>query len=484
MKKGFLFIVTILLLTSINVSAQKNADSYKKGYQFSVKIKDLKDTVLYFGNYYAHQSYSVDTAFVDKKGIFKFKNTEKEMFPGMYFFVTPEGKYFEIIIDPLKENLNFEFETSDANLVMDMQSKGSVQNKLFFEYNKYNQKMYMSLDSIKKADNLSDDDYKKLRVEFGKTVDSNKVLFMEKNPEHFLTRMLTATKDITLPDSPKDEEGNFIDTTFLDYLRVYYREHYFDNMPLDWDGLIRTPKAVFHDRLDNYFDHVLKYSSPDTIIKYADLLIEKTRPSKEVFKYVVWYLSDKYIKSNLLGYDAVYVHLIEKYYMSGDAFWATPSGIEEEGKRAMVWKNLLRGKTAPELITKNIDDRWVSLHAIPNKFTVLIFWSPECGTCRTELPALYEFYKNNREKYDIEVYAVHTELDKEKWKKFLEEKDISLWINTHGAEANIDWREVYDVHKHPTIFLLDKDKKILGKQITLEAIEFIIKDVSEGNNSF
>ena len=151
----------------------------------------------------------------------------------------------------------------------------------------------------------------------------------------------------------------------------------------------------------------------------------------------------------------------------------------------MRWKNLLIGKTAPELLTKDLDDKWVSLHNIRKKFTILVFWSPECGHCRTEIPALYEFYKNNREKYDIEVYAVNTEpQDNAKWKEFLQKNDLYLWINTSGAEANIDWRDVYDVYKTPVIFLLDKDKKILGKQLSNEALELIIKDVSEGKSLF
>ncbi|MDL2314934.1 redoxin domain-containing protein [Bacteroidales bacterium OttesenSCG-928-C19] len=485
MNRKVLFIISVTLFAFVNLSAQRNPDAYKKGYQFSVKIKGIQNDTLYFGNYFANQQYSIDTAILDKKGVFKFKNDDKEMFPGMYFFVTPEGKYFEVIIDPVKENLNFEIETSEANLVMELKVKGSAQNKLFYDYNKYNQGMYLKLDSIKKADNLSDEDFKKLRTDFGKMVDSNKVLFMEQNPDHFLTKMLNATKEIDLPDSPKDENGKYIDTTFIDYLRMYYREHYFDNMPLDWDGLVRTPKAVFYDRLDGYFEHVLKYMPADSIIKYVDLLIEKTRPSKEVFKYVVWYLSDKYLKSNILGYDAVYVHMIERYYMSGDAFWVSPSAIEEEGKRAMKWKNLLIGKTAPELITKDLDGKWISLHGLKNKFTILVFWSPDCGHCRTEIPALHEFYKNNREKYDIEVYAVNTEFqDDDKWKEFLKKNNIDLWINTSGGEANIDWREVYDVFKTPIIYLLDEDKRILGKQLSQEALEIIIKDVLAGKKMF
>ena len=204
MNKNFLII--LLLFLSFGIFAQ-NADSYKKGYQFSIKIKNSADTVIYFGHYFANHQYAIDTSFVDKKGVFKFKNTEKEMFPGMYFFATPSGKYFEILIDPLKEDINFDIETEDANLVQHLKIKGSLQNQLFYEYSRFNQGMYVKLDSIKKADNLSEEEQKPIREKFGEIVDSNKLVFMEKYPNHFLTRILNATKDIDIPPFPKDEIG-------------------------------------------------------------------------------------------------------------------------------------------------------------------------------------------------------------------------------------------------------------------------------------
>ena len=61
-----------------------------------------------------------------------------------------------------------------------------------------------------------------------------------------------------------------------------------------------------------------------------------------------------------------------------------------------------------------------------------------------------------------------------KWHKFIEEHGLD-WINLDGGEANIDWHEVYDVVTTPQIYLLDRDKVIVGKHLNAEVFEKIVK---------
>jgi hypothetical protein len=66
----------------------------------------------------------------------------------------------------------------------------------------------------------------------------------------------------------------------------------------------------------------------------------------------------------------------------------------------------------------------------------------------------------------------------EAWKKFIKELQLTEWINGYQTEEDFNKeikegrpttiRQLYDVFKTPTFYLLDKDKKIVAKNLTIE----------------
>jgi hypothetical protein len=62
-----------------------------------------------------------------------------------------------------------------------------------------------------------------------------------------------------------------------------------------------------------------------------------------------------------------------------------------------------------------------------------------------------------------------------KWKNYLMDKNLP-WINVGNNKANIDFRDAYDINSSPKIFILDRNKKIILKNIGIEEVEdFLIK---------
>ena len=84
---------------------------------------------------------------------------------------------------------------------------------------------------------------------------------------------------------------------------------------------------------------------------------------------------------------------------------------------------------------------------------------------------------------DIKVFAVTTEFDIEKWKEFIKKTDVGNWINVGDIQfdeegnpvATSNWREQYDIHSTPVIYLLNKDKEIIAKRINDKQIVKIIE---------
>ena len=93
--------------------------------------------------------------------------------------------------------------------------------------------------------------YKDLTEKIDKATEE--VLDYQKNIASAHSNMLVGkivkmSMDIEIPEPPKDESGNVIDSNFR---FLYFRSHFWDNIDLNDDRLVRTP--VFHNKLQQYF---------------------------------------------------------------------------------------------------------------------------------------------------------------------------------------------------------------------------------------
>ena len=449
----------------------QGGDEPWRGYRFVLSIEGNSDSVMYLGNYYAGRTYATDTARRDRKGRFVFEQKSRPIYPGLYFFSNPKGDYVEFIV--YREKPSMTFSTREGQWTEGMSVKGSRQNELFYGYHRLNRRYYDMLDAAKAT--LPDSAYKAFSDSVMHELDSVKVALIRNNPGTLLALMMNATRTPATPSA--DSTGRALSDKERYF---YFLDHYWDNMALNDDALVRTPDLIFHKRVMDYFDRYLRNATPEDIIPRIDTLLAKAKPSRENFKYLVHTLSEKYLQSNIMSYDAIYVHLIQAYYATGQAFWASPSTIDDNVERANKWERLLIGKDAPELILRSADGTPHSLHALRSKYTLLVFWSPTCGHCKVMVPALYQKFMIYKDKYDIDAFTILSEPDEHThglWLKFIQDHNMNddRWLNLDGAECNIDWHEVYDVVTTPQIYLLDKDKHILAKKLNAELLEKVLQ---------
>lgn len=443
------------------------------GYKIILTIKNSEDTIMYLGNYYAGKTYASDTARINKKGQFVFDNPKRPTMPGLYFFTNPAGRHVDFVV--YNEKPDFSFTTDDRDWTLYMQVKGSKENEMFFAYQKINSLAYETIDSASKV-KTDEEAFKAFRTQVLRKLDSTKIDIIEKHPNSFISLMMNATRE---PDVPiVDEKGDTLDRRAR---YDYYMDHYFDYMRLDDDAMVRTPDAVFHKRVLDYLDVNLRGADAEILCEYIDKLISRAKPSKEVYKYLVHTISEKYLQSKVMSYDAVYVHMIKEYYENGN-YWSSPSTIDANVKRANTWERLLIGKVAPDLILRDNEGNIFQMSQLKHKYTLLVFWSPTCGHCKTVIPALFEKYKQYKERCDIAAFTILSEPDDattQKWVRFIDEHQMNdpQWLNLHGGEANIDWHEVYNIETTPQIYLLDKDKKILAKKLNQDTFEMVIKAI-------
>jgi thiol-disulfide isomerase/thioredoxin len=105
-----------------------------------------------------------------------------------------------------------------------------------------------------------------------------------------------------------------------------------------------------------------------------------------------------------------------------------------------------------------------------------MFWEPNCGHCKRQMPILRDFYNAKREELDFEVFAVCRDHNIHTWKRYINENNMTNWINVNGKASNIKYDDLWDVHSSPTIYVLDRKKRIVTKRVEVEQIEPFIRN--------
>lgn len=477
MKKFLLFVVLCFFFTysSIAAGGEKTAVS-KEVFTIKVKINGIKDTTCMLAYYYGDKKYIRDTVKIDSKGNCVFKS-DTAIAGGVYLAVMPNKNYFEFIISGAEHS--FSLETDTANFIEKMKVNGSAENTVFYDYQLFIGKRYKEAselrDRLKKLKNNKDSTEiinKQLKI-INEEVTSYKDNLIKNNPTLFYGKILKAMGDPEIPTSPILPNGR--PDSLFPYR--YYKAHYWDNINFSDDRFLRTP--VFHNKLVQYFDRLI-VKHPDSINIAIDYVITKARSNKEVFKYCLVHLLNEYANSKIMGMDAVYVHIAEKYYGGGEAYWVDQTLLYKIIDRAKTLKPLLIGKIAPNLMLKDSAGVYKSLYSVKSPYTLLVFWDPDCGHCKKAMPFIIDAYNKYKTK-GFEVYAICTETERDKWLKYIKENNLQ-WINVADIELQNDFRTVYDISSTPKLFLLNDKKEIIAKQMGGEQLNdildgFIIKKV-------
>jgi thiol-disulfide isomerase/thioredoxin len=450
----------LILLVSASAFSQT-------GYNIRFRVEGLKDTTAYLGYYYGESTFVKDTAKVNHVGEFAFSG--KQALPqGVYFLVLGKTRIFELVVG---QDQNFSLQTSTSDYVRDMQVTDDVDNRLFFENMAFNMERHKEAEPFVKIiqdSTLAEDQKKTARESFIKI--NEKVLayqdkIIQEHSGTLTARIFKASKPIKIPDPPKNADGS-IDSTFQ--LR-WYREHFFDYFDLADDALIRMPRPIYQEKINEYLDK-LYAPQADTLKRALNLIISKAKKNQETYKYAVWVSVLKFQNPEIMGLDEVFVHLNDKYFASGEMnFWANAQMRKNLSDHADRLRKSLIGQKGANLIMQDLNLKPRALYDIRKKYTVLYIFDPDCGSCKKETPKLVDFY--TRKKFDVEVYAVSADTSMVKMRNYIKEMNMR-WITVNGPRTYVGpYQDLYDASTTPTLYVLDNQKKIIGKKIPAEKLE-------------
>ncbi len=223
------------------------------------------------------------------------------------------------------------------------------------------------------------------------------------------------------------------------------------------------------------FDTVNESSA---IIDEIQLIVKNTKKKKRRNQYLKQMVFDFLSASS--SKDQVMLFLYDTYCQNPRKCKFLDETEQRIVKRKVATKRkLMVGKHLPAFEGSNRDGEYISMDSIKTAYKILWIWDPDCDHCIEMTPELYHFYIENREVLDLEVIAVSVIEDKERWINFIEEYCLG-WINLSYAmgDYNYDLIEYLDLIQTPSIYLVDRNNKILAREFHVEELPTIFKKIN------
>ncbi len=283
---------------------------------------------------------------------------------------------------------------------------------------------------------------------------------IQSHPNTLLATIVRANMEV--PDIPPKLYG---DTPAM---QAFVVEHYFDQFPWDDPRIFNTQDA--EDRIKNYTRIIYHFNRADLDTFVVQTLRESAvnATSHRLFferldKYLGFYLSD---------------HKVEHTYIKMLQYILATEDLEEyrrnyyEQELATINKNLA-GDTAPDFLMVTGSGDTTSLHAFQSNYTLLFLHNPSCHTCQAARARMANMsnLKQAIEAGKVSVLTIYVEDDATLWKHYLQSEANPLYTHGWNFDQSIIRQSLYDIRTLPYLFLLDKDKRIVRKDLLVNEIE-------------
>ena len=439
-------------------------------YSFSQDNLFLRGTIRNFGSgriflqsYYGEKMTTVDSAVTDASGTFSLR-LKPFYKPGLYRLVLGKDQQLDLVLN--HETIDF---ITDSNAPADsLLISSSLENKLFYYFlqeSKTDQarlELLMQLvDYYPAKDKFyaqAVSEYENIQMRQQTIVDS----LTGKYPASFAVKMFRLQQTPFLLASLSKQER-------MDYLK----QHFFDRIDFADTLLLRSNawsgKAISYLAL--YSNNRLTQKQLEgEFIKAVTILMSAASGNPELYKFLLDYL--------VTGFDRYHFEGVITYMADN---FQDPFACEDQARKTALQKKLENfkkisvGKTAPEIEVPDMKGKMIRLSDIRSEYTLIIFWSSECGHCAQMLPKVRDLYYGQKPK-KYEILAVSVDSSMTAWSGFLKSEKLD-WLNGSDLKGfDSKAADDYNIYATPTMFLLDRDKKILAKPISYKELEQALKE--------
>ena len=218
----------------------------------------------------------------------------------------------------------------------------------------------------------------------------------------------------------------------------------------------------------------------------SDFLISSCG-NEEIKNHVTARLYSHFLESKLMGDDAVAVHIVDKWLLTGKARLSNPVDMMNARIFADFNRNSLIGRHAPSLNLENPDGERVeilglledsdSLAGLSDRLRVLYFYTTGCPRCKVESYNLKKFLSTSE--CALDVFFIYTGDDEDKWRASFFKDSFSFSPSVRvldfwdpALESGLQRK--YGLLKTPGLFLINQEGVIIGRGLDTEALKKLL----------
>jgi peroxiredoxin len=142
----------------------------------------------------------------------------------------------------------------------------------------------------------------------------------------------------------------------------------------------------------------------------------------------------------------------------------------EHHQKVEMLRRTAIGEMAPDIVLNDPYGKTVALSSLRGKYVLVDFWASWCKPCRLENPNVVRMYNKFKGK-GFEVFSVSLDDNKDAWMKAIND-DKLLWTHVSDLKKwNASVVSSYNIESIPFTVLLDKEGKIVAKNLRGEDLE-------------
>ena len=455
MKKTILFFGMVMVISTI--LAQEK--------QLEVLIQGMPDgRPVYLSSYYKSEYTRIDSTTAQNESLYFLTDRST---PGMFRLEFPryrrlqDGRIADGYIEFIWGSESFQLIADYADLSGTVTFGDSKENELLGQFRKYEElyegkmsAIYPLIERYPEKDKFMETTYNyfiRLQEERDSTI-----LSLSGRDEDLLASSIIRSyrAPVISPMLESEKRAEFL------------RTHFFDLAPINEPALLYAP--VYNSKVIEYLKLYRNQSysfgeQEQAFMEAVDVIMANVSGDPELRSYIVEYLLDGF-KS--FGMEQIQTYIVDTYVdetCETDALTLASERVEGYRKMAV-------GQTGSDIFIRSSTSEMVRLSDVDAEYVVLVFWATYCEHCQEFMPKLKEWYQTDRPD-NVEVFAVSIDTVYSDWTRYIQQVNPP-WI---GAHEPMGWEgksaEDYNVYATPTIFLLDRHRKIIAKPYTLRELK-------------
>ncbi len=430
-----------------------------QSFNLEAKVNFFSGQRAYLASSHEGKTILMDSSSVlDGVFLFKLNNNYK---PGLYRVILGELNNSDLnIVDPeffefIFNNENIKLETSFNATLDSMKILKSDENEIYYAFLKFSKsynKKFFHLKSLLDEYSTRDPFYVKLSGEFISIQQKNSqelIELVEKLPGSIAASIIKMNLLPLIHPSTSGHE-----------LFEFYKEHFFDLISFTDKRLLNS--QIYDRKILEYlgfFNNASLTSSEQekAYIFGVDKIMDKASVDPGIYDYVLNFLIIGFDK---LKFESVLVHIAENYVEGG----CETNSKKLLEKRLEGYQKMTIGKKVPDIIMLNENGTQVRLNDLKNDYVLVLFWASWCPHCTNLMPQMKKWFETKT--INLQVYAVSIDSSRFDWEENLMMNNYP-WINTCTfAGWNDKAAKEYNLYATPTMFLLDRERKIIAKPMT------------------